>query len=665
MDPTLAAPCHTKFAALARAIGFGGVLVGGLVVVGWIFDLAWLKSISPNWVAMKINTATCFILTGLALALQADEPVGKWRHRCAQAAAIIVLLFSLLTLLEYALHQSLGIDQLLMLQPLVEGITYPGRMSPAASGSFLLLGVALLTLDWETPRGHRPAQGLALITSLVGLFAMAGYIYGAASLYELSPFSTMAAHTSLLFFGLSQGVLLARSASGPWSLLTSASTGGAMVRRLLPFAIVIPLVLGWLRLQGEQRGFYGSAFGLSLDATLNVFCFTLLVWLTARWLNRVDLRRQRVEAQARQLAAIVEFSDDAIVGKDLQGIVTSWNASAERIFGYPAREMIGQPIMRLIPPERQPEETEILRCIQRGESVRHFETMRVKKDGQLVDISVTVSPIRDDQGRIVGASKVARDITERKKIEQEIRELNTSLERRVFERTAQLEAANKELEAFSYSVSHDLRAPLRAVDGFSQAVEEDYGTLLPDEGRRYLRTIRDGAQRMGALIDDLLAFSRLSRQPLNKQPVDNGRLVRNVLEELRPQFEGRKIDLRLGDLPACQGDAALLKQAWANLLSNAVKYTRKRDPAVIEIGCAREQNEYVFYVRDNGTGFDMQYAHKLFGVFQRLHRAEEYEGTGVGLAIVQRIIHRHGGRVWADAALNRGATFFFTLEGES
>jgi len=532
------------------------------------------------------------------------------------------------------------------------------------------------------------------------------------------------------------------------------------------------------------------------DGTLNWIRWEVRPWHTPNgqiggiliFSEDITTRKHDEEAHTR-LAAIVEHSTDAIIGKDLNGIITSWNNGARKIFGYSASEMVGHSIMELIPPDRQGEEDEILRRIKRGESVEHFETVRLTKDRRQVDISVTVSPIKDGQGQIIGASKIARDITEqkqaivrlktstqevanlktaldehaivamtnaqgkityvndkfcaiskysreelighdhriinsghhpkefirdiwttithgrvwhgeiknrakdgsyywvdttlvpfvneegkptqyvairaditeRKNIEEEIRQLNAGLEQRVAERTTQLEAANKELEAFSYSVSHDLRAPLRAVDGFSQAVEEDYGPQLPEEGRRYLHTIREGAQRMGALIDDLLTFSRMSRLEIKKEWVDTGKLVRDALAELSPQQTGRQVEIRLGELPACQGDAALLKQVWINLLSNALKYTRKRDAAVIEIGCTREHDANVYFVRDNGTGFDMQYAHKLFGVFQRLHRAEDYEGTGVGLAIVQRIVHRHGGRVWADAALDRGATFHFTL----
>lgn len=380
---------------------------------------------------------------------------------------------------------------------------------------------------------------------------------------------------------------------------------------------------------------------------------------------RADITERKAAEMAQlQLVAIVNSTDDAIIGKTLDGIITSWNSGAEKIFGYTVEEMLGQPVLKLIPPEHQAEEIDILARIGRGERLAQFETVRLRKDGSRVDVSLTISPILDGRGRIIGASKIARDITERKRAREQIQRLNADLERRVAERTAELETANKELEAFSYSVSHDLRAPLRAVSGFAGIVIEDFGGQLPAEGQRYLERIRSGGQRMGELIDDLLAFSRLSRQPLNRQLVDTRRVVQAALDETRAQREGRDLDLNVGELPACHGDPALLKQVWVNLVSNAVKYTRGKTPAVVEIGSARENDETVYFIRDNGTGFDMQYAGKLFGVFQRLHRDDEFEGTGVGLAIVQRIVHRHGGRVWAEAAIGRGATFYLTLKGE-
>ena len=223
-----------------------------------------------------------------------------------------------------------------------------------------------------------------------------------------------------------------------------------------------------------------------------------------------------------------------------------------------------------------------------------------------------------------------------------------------------LVAANQELEAFSYSVSHDLRAPLRAINGFSRILLNEYAPQDP-EARRYLLLMRDNAQQMGNLIDDLLTFSRLGRSPLKKQTVDHDELVRQTFVNLRDEQRNRGIKISIGTLPACQADLALLKQVWVNLLANALKFTRQRQVACIEVGCQQIDTELIYFVKDNGVGFDMQYAHKLFGVFQRLHRAEEYEGTGVGLAIVQRVIHRHEGRVWAEAEVNKGATFYFTL----
>ena len=371
--------------------------------------------------------------------------------------------------------------------------------------------------------------------------------------------------------------------------------------------------------------------------------------------------RNQAEMVSKQLSAIVESSDEAIIGKDLNGIVNSWNPGAQKIFGYAAAEIMGGSITKIIPEGFQEEENLALERIKRGEGVQRYETVRQTKDGRLIDVLVTASPIKDLAGKIVGISKMAHDITERKHAEEKIRRLNESLEQRVVERTAQLEAANQELEAFSYSVSHDLRAPLRAVNGFAGIVLEDFGPQLPEEGRGYLERIRAGALRMGALIDDLLAFSRLSRQSVNRQTVNSTRIVQEALDELKPLRDGRQIEIKIGELPACHGDPALLKQIWVNLISNAIKYTRGREPGIIEIGCARENDEDVFFVRDNGAGFDMQYANKLFGVFQRLHREDQFEGTGVGLAIVQRIVHRHGGRIWAKAEVNRGATFYFTI----
>jgi two-component system sensor kinase len=279
---------------------------------------------------------------------------------------------------------------------------------------------------------------------------------------------------------------------------------------------------------------------------------------------------------------------------------------------------------------------------------------------------------------LIGASTIARDITEQKWAEETLRRQTVQLNEQadqlrianeqLLKQTAALEAANKELEGFSYSVSHDLRAPIRTIHSFVRIIEEDHSRQLDSEGLRCLGIIAKGARQAGELIDDLLEFSRLGRQALQRGLVDMVQLVHEVMDDLRKEKEGEVIraGITVGDLPPCFGDRRLLKLVWANLLSNALKYSRNRPGPQIEVGWQADDEAKgpgIYYVKDNGVGFDMQYAHKLFGVFQRLHGKEEFEGTGVGLAIVQRIIHRHGGRVWGEGRIDGGAAFYFTLEG--
>jgi PAS domain S-box-containing protein len=511
--------------------------------------------------------------------------------------------------------------------------------------------------------------------------------------------------------------------------------------------------------------------------------------------------RKRAEAEHAELAAIVESSHDAVIGKTLDGLITSWNRGAEVLYGYRSEEVLGRSVSILIPEDQEDEMPGILAKLRRGERIDHFETTRLRKDGTQLTASLSVSPIVAPDGRILGASAIARDITEQQRarakelqqrlntdlerllaertvqleaevqqrlnadierlltertvqlevevqqrlkadverllaertvqlevevqqrlnadverlltertvqlevevqqrlkadlerllaertvqlevevqqrlnadverlftertvqVEAEVQQrLKADLERLVAERTVQLEASNKELAAFTYAVSHDLRAPLRAVDGFSKALLEDYADALEGDGADFLKRIRAGTQRMSRLIEDLLRLSRQTHGELQLEQVDLSELVQSIIDGFRQSTPDRNVSLVGQDGLTVRGDNRLLRIALENLLGNAWKFTQNHSSAQIEFGMSEQGGESVYFVRDDGAGFDMRHADKLFGSFQRLHTTAEFEGTGVGLTTVQRIIQRHGGRIWAEATPEQGATFYFTL----
>ena len=365
------------------------------------------------------------------------------------------------------------------------------------------------------------------------------------------------------------------------------------------------------------------------------------------------------QIQAQQ-SALDEHAIVAITNP--QGRITYVNDKFCAISKYTREELLGQD-HRIINSGHHPKAfiRDLWTTISQGR-VWKGEIKNRAKDGTIYWVDTTIVPFLKPDGKPYQYVAIRADVTARKLVEEEIRRLNHELEERVAERTAQLEAANKELEAFSYSVSHDLRAPLRHIDGFVGLLIKSDGDTVSERGRGYLRTISDSAKQMGQLIDDLLVFARMGRTELRLGRVDLTNLLEEVLHSLRPEYQGRHIVWRKEPLPAVHADRAMLRQVLVNLIANAVKYSRPRDPAIIEIGSHKEASGHaVVFVRDNGVGFEMQYADKLFGVFQRLHRAEEFEGTGIGLANVRRIILRHGGRVWAESRPGAGAAFYFSL----
>jgi PAS domain S-box-containing protein len=390
---------------------------------------------------------------------------------------------------------------------------------------------------------------------------------------------------------------------------------------------------------------------------------SLVTWFSAvRRRVEAELRQARDDleievAERTQQANLLNLTHDTIFVRDMSDVITYWNRGAEELYGWTAGEAIGRRahelLQAVLPAPAEEIRTELLR------SGRWDGTLRkTKANGTQVVVASRWSLRRDEQGRPAAILETNNDITERERREHEIRTLNEELEKR----TAELEATNKELEAFAYSISHDLRAPLRHMAGFSELLQKNAASLLNERNQRYVKMILESAQRMGNLIDDLLAFSRIGRAETHKAMVNLEQLVEEAVAEIRQDTEGRDIVWKIGRLPTWYGDRSMLRLVLVNLISNAAKFTRTRSPAEIEIGCMnQEQDQVVVFVRDNGVGFEMKYVSKLFGVFQRLHPVEAFEGTGIGLATVQRIVRRHGGRAWAEGLVDNGATFYFSL----
>ena len=367
-----------------------------------------------------------------------------------------------------------------------------------------------------------------------------------------------------------------------------------------------------------------------------------------------DLTDRKKEVEQSFLADIVQSSDDAIIGRTVAGLIVSWNEGAHRLFGYRSDEVLGKSMSMLISPGGEAEEDGMMERMKRGERVAPFDTVRLRKDGRHIDVSVTTSPVHDAAGNVIGVSKVARDITARKRAERSLAHAKDAAE-----------SASRELEAFSYSVAHDLRAPLRGMNGFAQLLLDAYSDKLDAEGQDWLSEILLNARRMGTLIDALLSLSRVTRSVLHRESVDLSAIVRGSAAQLAATEPERSVVVVVEDGLRADVDPTLARALLDNLLDNAWKFTRKQPAARIEFGATEKDGVRAFHMRDNGAGFDMAFADKLFAPFQRLHAMEEFPGTGIGLATAQRIVLRHGGRIWAEGKIDAGATLIFSFAGRT
>lgn len=819
--------------SLTQLAGGAIVVVGAVVLGGWMFHFPVLESIFPGLATMKANTALGFAMlgAGLWLAGRASAP------RAVVALGATTLLLGALSLTQDLTGWHAGIDQLLFRDPATLPPLPAGRPSPATSLMFVLLGAALSSL------GAAPAlaQALAAPAALLALLSLLGYLFGATGLYRVWIFSSVALHTAICFALAAAGTLAARPGRGWIAELMRDMPGALMGRRLVGAVLIVLPLLAWLRLKGQQWGWYGVEVGLGIMVVASVtVLFAAILWSV----RRANVAEERILQLSRLYAVLSRVNQQLVRNRDLDllmaevcriavevgGFAAAWIALSDAgsltlrahhgaprqdaqdtgraalaagapvmragsaafpirvasaaigVFGFQARdgaafdaeerrlleEISGDVALAL-----EQRELEAQRDAAQAEQSRHAERLRtmhaidraiLEQRSPAAIAQAALRPLRDllevprvvvnlidletgeaewlaaigrqrahvgpgvrypvslmgdlaalrrgepqaidtealapsehrdallasgvrhymaapmiAGGELIGALSFGGEAAEfppdkvgiaieaaaqmaiaisQARLHEQVRRQASELEQRVEQRTAQLAAANKELESFSYSVSHDLRAPLRAIEGYAHMLEEDHAAALDAEGRRLLSVIRDGGRRMNQLIEDLLSFSRLGRQAMRAGPVDMAALAREVLDELRPPPQVR---VSIGALPGASADRALMRQVWVNLLSNAIKYSAKRDRPAIDVEGTVEGEELVYRVTDNGAGFDMKYAHRLFGVFQRLHREDEFPGTGVGLATVQRVVTRHGGRVWSEAAVDAGATFFFSL----
>jgi PAS domain S-box-containing protein len=468
---------------------------------------------------------------------------------------------------------------------------------------------------------------------------------------------------ALAFILVAIAVIAAWDHDGITGLLRSTGPGSQFARRFLPIAILLPTTLGWLRLMGQEAGLYDARLGASIAAVTLTGILLIVTIRSAVWMDRADLQRQRtlrdldsarrdVLEREINLAAVVDSSDDAIVSTSVTGIIRTWNGGAERLYGYSAEEAVGQPVRMLAPPDRHQELEGMMAACLAGETIRNVQTVRLMKDGTPVDVSISAAPIRLAGGAVIGLAAIARDVREQLRM---LRALESQ--------TAELKRSNDELTQFAYVASHDLQEPMRMVASYTELLASRYHEELDERADKYIGHISEGTARMQRLIRELLSYARVGMRAKPMAPVHLDDVISGVLRDLKTRIESVNAEIVVGPLPTVQGDDLQLGQVLQNLVGNAIKFRASRPPQVT-VSAQRDGRMWKVSVQDNGIGIDMKFHDRVFEIFRRLHDRDAYEGTGVGLAIVKRIVERHGGRVWFESMPGEGACFHFTVPAE-
>lgn len=771
-----------RFRRWAVTLTLGVLALSGLTLLGWAADVAPLKALVPGWATIKPWTAVSLALLAVAIGF---EPA----RRVVRIGCVgLVLFVTIGTMAQYLSGRNLGLDTLLFPGAVrAEGVPFPGRMSGATALALLLLACATLLRD--RPGRVWLMQALAGMSLTIGLVAVEGYLLSAEGLYQMGGFGSVAIQTAIAIVVLALALLWSRPDVGVFTTLHSGYDGGQMARFSLPLAMLLPLLGAWAWHWGLVEGRYTPSAGIALFAVSVALLLGGIIIVAATRVDRADLQRRGAEAvvlaeldRTRLLSAVVETSEDAILTKTLDGTIRSWNRAAAELYGWSEQEAIGQHIRLIVPEDRRDELTRLMDQVRRGEAVQHLETIRRTRDGRLLDISLSLSPVALDSGEL-GVTAIARDITQRRKAEQRLREsevrLQTILESlteglvvsdlsaqllhwnragllmhgfermddvlkplkafseifelattdgqvlpqsewplarviggeelrgldlrlrrldRDWERTfsyggtivtepggkqlavltitdvterteatraverqrRELERSNRELAQFAYVASHDLQEPLRMVASYTELLANRYRDQVDERGTLFIGYIVDGARRMQALVRDLLSYARIDSQgaPLARTAPD--RLVTSTRHDLAGLFREAGAELTSDPLPEVWADAGQLQQVFQNLVGNAIKFRGPRPP-MVSITSVAAGPLVQFSVTDNGIGIDPQFRDRVFGMFQRLHGRDRYDGSGIGLSIARRIVERHGGTIWVESAPVEGTTVHFTL----
>ncbi|MDD5474542.1 MAG: ATP-binding protein [Candidatus Methanoperedens sp.] len=637
------------------------ISISGLALAGWLLNWLIITRISPDYIPMAPSTATFFFISGAALLLYSYQPANITARKFARAGAAFILVICFIILVDYLAGSGFDIERILLPAPGKFDQVPVGRISPITATSFVLSGSALLLLLFS-PEGKQRTKSIAayLATSVlsVGLVILIGYLYGTPLLYG-GTVIPVALTTAVAFVSLGVGILAAAGQHyWPVSAFTGSSVRARLMRMFLPVTIALILISGWLDIVIYPLT-NNHILASSLVAILSVSIISIVISKIAQIiggdLDRADTERKLAEDKLSFLASIVESSTDAIFGTTLDGTVLSWNRGAEKMYGYSSDEMKGSSIEILVPHDRRNEISQINEKKRRGELIERYETVRLRKDGKRIDVSLTISTIKDDSGRIIGYSTIARDITERKRAEQ----IRLDNER--------LAAADKAKSEFLANMSHELRTPLNASIGFSELLNEGMAGELSEKQKHFVKNILTSNQFLLTLINDILDLSKIEagKMELSPKKMSVPETIAETLSLIKEKAMKHNVLLKMEfdpELVFIEADKQRFKQILFNLLSNAVKFS-KEEGGTLTITAKKEGDIAKISVSDTGIGIKEENIRKLFHKFEQIELgiSQKYGGTGLGLAITKQLVELHGGKIQAESKYGEGSTFTFTL----